>query len=228
MAGWVAYLCRRGDDGIRFGDECLAISLEQGFPFWKALGIMSRGTGHMVEGRLGEALRLVEDALGAYLPTGSKKSLAEYHGFLAEIHARAGRPEDALREVDEALTIAERSNSRCYEAELHRIKGEALLALDPSRGPEAEACFGEGLAVARRQGARSWELRGAMSLGKLWVGRGRLVEGSRVLGEVYRRFDQGLETPDLLEASALLDLWSGDLRPADPSSRPSLAGEPSP
>ena len=66
-AGWVSYLSQRGEDGIRFGDECLTLSAEQGFPFWKALGLMSQGTGHMVAGRLHESLRVVEEALAAYL-----------------------------------------------------------------------------------------------------------------------------------------------------------------
>ncbi len=205
-AGWVSYLARRGDDGIKFGDECLAISAEQGFPFWKALGMMSRGTGNMVKGRLDEALRLVEEALMAYLQTGSRKSLAEYHGFLAEIHWKAGRLEDALREVDEALAIADRSNSRCQEAELHRIKGEVTRAFGLEA--EAESCFSTALEVSRRQSAQSWELRAAMSLGKLWHGRGRLDEARQVLSEVYQKFTQGFETPDLRDAKALLDEWS--------------------
>jgi serine/threonine protein kinase/predicted ATPase len=207
-AGWVSYLARRGDDGVRFGDECLTISAEQGFPFWKALGMMSRGTGRMVAGQIDEALGLVEEAMAAYLQTGSRKSLAEYHGFLAQIHREAGRLEDALREVDEALAIADRSNSRCQEAELHRLRGEVVRALDLARGAEAEASFGRSLAVARRQSARSWELRAAMSLGKLWHDRGRTDEARRALAEVYGRFDQGFQTPDLRDAKALLDEWA--------------------
>jgi predicted ATPase len=144
----------------------------------------------------------------AYLGTGSRKSLAEYHGFLAEIHARAGRLEDARREVDEALAIADRSNSRCQEAELHRIKGEVLLGLDPSGEAEAEACFQKSLEVARSQSARSWELRGAMSLGKLWHKQGRSEEATQILSRVYQKFNQGFQTPDLRDARALLDRWS--------------------
>jgi serine/threonine protein kinase/predicted ATPase len=206
-AGWVSYLGRRGEDGIRFGDECLAISAEQGFPFWKALGMMSRGTGHMVAGRLDEALRVVHEALDAYMKTGSRKSLAEYHGFLAEIHWKSGRLEDALREVDEALAIADRSNSRCQEAELHRIKGEVILAIDPLREAEAESCFQTSLEVARRQSARAWELRAAMSLGKLTHKQGHVEEAKQILSSVLKRFTQGFETPDVHDAQVLLKAW---------------------
>ena len=205
-AGWESYIARRGDDGIAYGEECHALSADQGFPFWKALGQMSRGTGHMVAGRLDEALREVREALAAYLATGSRKSLAEYHGFLAEIHARAGRPDEALAEADEALAIADQSDSRCYEAELHRLRGEALLAL--RRSIEAEAAFARSIEVARHQQARSWELRGAMSLGKLWHEQGKVDEARSLLTSTYEAFTQGHETPDLRDARALLDRWS--------------------
>ncbi len=207
-AGWVSYLSRRSEDGIRFGDECLALSAEQGFPFWKALGMMSRGSGHMVAGRLDEALRVVEEALAAYLRTGSRKSLAEYHGFLAEIHWKAGRLDAAARRVVEALEIADRTNSRCQEAELHRIKGEILLARGSTFEAEAEACFLEGLEVARRQSAGSWERRAATSLAKLMDRQGRSDEAKTILSGAYRKFTQGFGTPDLSEARSLLDRWS--------------------
>ena len=207
-AGWLSYLCRRGADGVRFGEECVALSTDQGFAFWKALGLMSRGTGRMVSGELDEALRSVEAALAAYLKTGSRKSLAEYHGFLAEIHGKAGRPDDALREVDEALATADRTNSRCYEAELHRLRGEILLARSPAAEAEAEGCFLRSLEVARRQSARSWELRGAMSLGRLMRRRGDIAGATDLLAGVYGAFTQGFDHPDLREARALLDEWS--------------------
>jgi tetratricopeptide (TPR) repeat protein len=207
-AGWTSYVLRRGDDGVRFGDECVELSHDQGFPFWKALGIMSRGTGHMVAGRLDEALRSVEEAIASYIKTGSRKSMAEYHGFLAEIQWKAGRLDEALAEVDEALSIADRTNSRCYEAELHRIRGEVLLARSPVDEATAEACFQKSIEVARSQSARSWELRGAMSLGKLRHRRGRSGEAKEVLARIYQSFTQGFETRDLRDARALLDEWS--------------------
>ncbi len=208
-AGWLSYLLRRGDDGVRFGQECVTLSTDQGFAFWEALGIVSRGTGHMVAGRLDDALREVESAIGKYLKTGSRKSMAEYHGFLAEVHCQAGRPDDALREVDEALATADRTNSRCYEAELHRIKGEALMARTPPDEAGAERCFRQCLEVARRQSSPSWGLRGAMSLGKLWRAQGRAEMARQLLSEAYRAFTQGFATPDLRDARDLLDRWEG-------------------
>jgi predicted ATPase len=134
--------------------------------------------------------------------------MAEYHGFLAEIHWKSGRLDQALAEVDEALSIAERTNSRCYEAELHRIRGEVLLARSPDDEGTAEACFRRSIEVARSQAARSWELRGGMSLGKLRHRQGRTGEAEQILSQIYQRFTQGFETPDLRDARALLEGWS--------------------
>src|SRR6185437_10840208 len=109
---------------------------------------------------------------------------------------------------DEDLTFADRSNSRCQEAELHRIKGEIDLARGPAYEVEAQSCFLKCLEVARHQSALAWELRGAMSLGKLWCQQGRCEEAKQILSNVYRRFNQGFDTPDLRDARALLDRWS--------------------
>ena len=159
-----------------------------GFPVLEGAGADEPGT--RPHGRR-PAPRVVasrREALAAYLRTGSRKSLAEYHGFLAEIHWKAGRLDDATREVVEALEIADRTNSRCQEAELHRIKGEILLARGSTFEAEAEACFVKGLEVARRQSAGSWELRVATSLAKLRDRQGRRQEAKTLLSEAYGKF----------------------------------------
>jgi predicted ATPase len=92
-----------------------------------------------------------------------------------------------------------------WDAELHRQKGELLLD-DPARDPrEAEACFREAIAVARRQGTKCWELRAALSLGRLLARAGRHGEGHEALSDIYRRFTEGLDTPDLKDARAFLN-----------------------
>jgi predicted ATPase len=203
-AGWLSYLLRDSDAGIRYGNECVTLSEEQGFAFWKALGIVSRGTGHMVAGRAAQALAEVSAGLALYHTTGSRKSLSEYHGFLAEIHLRAGRPADARREIATALAVCEETNNRVYEAELHRLTGEAALADAPPNQAAAEEAFHRCLNVARRQGARSWELRGATSLARLWHRSGRTAEARALLAPVYGAFTEGFATPDLRDARELL------------------------
>ncbi|AMV28434.1 Serine/threonine-protein kinase PknB [Gemmata sp. SH-PL17] len=204
-AGWLAYLLRDGESGIRYGNECVAVSEEQGFAFWKALGIISRGTGHMVADRPDQALAQVSAGLTLYHTTSSRKSLSEYHGFLAEIHLRAGRPEVARTEIEAGLAACERTNNRVYEAELHRLAGEVALATVPPDPTAAEAAFLRCLGVSQRQGARSWELRGATSLARLWRRIGRAAEARALLAAVYAHFTEGLGTPDLRDARTVLD-----------------------
>jgi predicted ATPase len=113
--------------------------------------------------------------------------------------------EFTLRLLDEAFARVDRLEERWFEAELHRLKGEALLASSPERGAEAEACYHQALAVARDQGARLWELRAATSLARLWRDQGRCAEAHELLAPVYGWFTEGFDTPDLNEAKGLLD-----------------------
>ena len=94
---------------------------------------------------------------------------------------------------------------RWYEAELHRIKGELLLQQVVPDAPQAEACFQQALTIARRQQAKSLELRAAMSLSRLWQQQGKRAEARQLLTGVYGWFIEGFDTPDLQEARALLD-----------------------
>ena len=96
-----------------------------------------------------------------------------------------------------------------YEAEIHRIKGELLLRQPVPDAPQAEACFQRALAVARRQQAKSWELRAALSLSRLWQQRGKRAEARELLAPIYSWFTEGFDTPDLQEARALLGKLGG-------------------
>jgi predicted ATPase len=111
--------------------------------------------------------------------------------------------------VAEALAGVERTDERWYEAELHRLQGELLLHLDTPDAPQAEACFHQALTLARRQQARSWELRAAVSLSRLWQGQGKRAAARALLVPVYDWFTEGFDTADLQEAHALLDELGG-------------------
>jgi predicted ATPase len=139
---------------------------------------------------------------------GSELGLPMAFWSLAEVHRRAGRTEEALEAIDQGLTVAERTEDRLHEPELQRSKGELLLARDPDSTAEAEGCFRRALELARGQEARSWELRAAVSLGRLLRARGGSEEARRTLGEVYDSFTEGLETSDLRQARDLLEEWS--------------------
>jgi predicted ATPase len=109
----------------------------------------------------------------------------------------------------EALAHLDKTGERYCEAEIYRLKGECLLAQPGKRRKrrEAEECFRQALDVARRQQAKSLELRAAMSLGHLWQQQGRRAEAHQILAEIYSWFTEGFETSDLQEAKALLEVW---------------------
>ena len=125
--------------------------------------------------------------------------------LLAEGHATAGQPKEALSFVAEALAWSQRTGERWFEAEQHRLKGELLRSYSRGNEAEAEACLQQALNMARAQSARWWELRAAMSLARLWRDRGWRDEASALLAPIYGWFTEGFDTPDLTDATALLD-----------------------
>jgi predicted ATPase len=124
---------------------------------------------------------------------------------LAREYAQVGQFDDAWRCIGEAVTAVETNGERWFEAEVHRISGEiALLSPDPDAA-KTEAYFERALAVARGQQAKSWELRAAMSMARLWRDQGKRHEARDLLAPIYAWFTEGFDTRDLKEAKALLD-----------------------
>jgi len=129
--------------------------------------------------------------------------------------AKTGRVEEAAATLAEALRLVETTQDRWWHAELHRLHGELTLGLPGDQAAAAEAAFEEALAVARAKQAKSWELRAAMSLSRLWHGAGKTAEARKLLGDVHGWFSEGFATADLREAAALLaELKDSRRRPA--------------
>jgi predicted ATPase len=124
---------------------------------------------------------------------------------LARAYSKIGQPHAGLRVIGEALESARRTGERVWEAELDRLEGELRLASDPDDVAEAMECSRRAIEIARRQAARSWELRATSSLARLLVAAGRRDEARRTLAGVYDWFTEGFDTTDLSEAKALLD-----------------------
>jgi predicted ATPase len=122
----------------------------------------------------------------------------------ADVQLAIGKPEAALASVAAGLEAVERMGGAPLEAELHRLKGEALLAAAGTVS-EAETAIEKSIEVARRQNAKSWELRGAMSLARLWSSQGRHGEARDLLAPILGWFQEGFDTADLEEAKTLLD-----------------------
>jgi predicted ATPase len=135
-------------------------------------------------------------------------------GALAQGYGQDGRAEEGLRVTAEALAIAEKNGERWNEAELYRLQGELTLEKFKVQGSEfngeeeAEACFHEAINIARDQHAKSWELRAATSLARLWQGQGKQAEARELLAPIYNWFTEGFDTADLKDAKALLDTLS--------------------
>ncbi len=152
--------------------------------------------------------------LATYQAMGLKDVRPYFLALLANAHKKAGQAEAGMRVLEESLAFSSQTGLRVYEAELYRLKGEtSLQAASPSpeeRVPEAENCFQQAIAIARQQSAKSWELRAAMSLSRLWQQQGKKTEARDLLAPVYHWFTEGFDTADLKDAKALLaDLSEG-------------------
>ena len=124
--------------------------------------------------------------------------------ILAEAHGKAGQASEGLALIARAEELVAKTGERVAESQIHLTKGDLLLARDPSDQAAAEASFHEALEVARRQSARSWELRAATSLARLWQEQGRSQEARELLAPIYEWFTEGFDTRDLKDAKALL------------------------
>src|SRR5262249_23025848 len=143
--------------------------------------------------------------LDAYRATGAAFQRPHFLSMLAEVYRSLGQPEAGLTALSEALTLVEKTGERYYAAELYRLRGELLLQQAAPEVSHAETCFQQALDMARRQQAKSLELRTAMSLSRLWHQQGKRDEVHELLASVYSWFTEGFDTADLQEAKALLD-----------------------
>ena len=186
-------------------EKMVAVAREHGFAMWNASGPIWRGWVLAEEGQKREGIALMGQGLATWLATGGYLFRPYYLGLLAEACRKAGQAAEGQRLLAEALAAAHKTDERFYEAELHRLMGELLLEEVPLNVSEAENSFTRALDVARRQEAKSLELRAATSLARLWVEQSRRVEARDLLAPVYGWFTEGLDTADLKDAKALLD-----------------------
>ena len=185
-------------------DEAVALAEEKGALLWKAVGMRNQGCVFALTGRASDAVQTIAASIAAYRSTGSTVLVPFYLSHQARAHAALGQFDDAERCINEALTAVETSGERWCEAESRRIAGEIEL-LSPERdAAKAQAHFERALEIARSQQARSWELRAATSLARLWREQGSRAQAHDLLAPVYGWFTEGFDTLDLKEAKALL------------------------
>ncbi|ETX06338.1 MAG: hypothetical protein ETSY2_17745, partial [Candidatus Entotheonella gemina] len=186
-------------------EAVIALATEQGFPQWIGAGIMLRGWARVTQGQGKDGIDEHHQGLSAYQATGAQVALTWARMLLVEAYAYLGEFEAGRQVLAEARTDMKRRDERFYEAELHRLDGDLLLMQDHTRHQEAEAHFLHALDVARRQHAKAWELRAAMSLSRLWQHQGKPAQARQLLAKVYNGFTEGFDTAALQEAKALLD-----------------------
>jgi predicted ATPase len=201
--GWLYHHCRLGAEAQAAGEEAIAIGAEQGFAMWHVTGALYRAGGLLLQDRVDAALPLLETGLPAYRALGAELALPFYLSLLGEAYTRCRRFADARATLDEALAIAARNDDRFQEAELLRLQGELLLA-ENGDAAAAESCFQRALTLARQQRSKAWELRATLSLARLWQQHDRGREAHALLAAVCAGFTEGLTTPDLVDARALL------------------------
>jgi predicted ATPase len=188
-------------------DALVALATEHRFPFWRGTGTVKQGWARVEQGDGEAGIEAMQQGLAAVQATGTSLVRPSNLARLAEAYLRVNRLNDGLQTVSEALREVQKSGEQYYEAELYRLQGELLLQAAGGRQTaalQAEACFQQALAIARRQQARAWELRAAMSLSRLWQQQGKRQAAREVLAAVYGWFTEGFDTSDLQEAQAQL------------------------
>jgi predicted ATPase len=194
---------------VRFTQErveaLISLATEQGFPLWKAVGSLLRGWVRAYQGQAQEGIEQITQGSMTYRTTGAELVRPYILALLAEAHGILGEPETALTALAEALMLVDTTGERWYQSELYRLKGELLLQQHADNQAEAESAFQQAIHVARSQQAKSFELRAATSLARLWHQQGKRQEAHDLLAPVYHWFTEGFDTLDLQDAKALLD-----------------------
>jgi predicted ATPase len=202
----IFYSCCRE---MRFTQEraeaTIILAKEQGFPYWMAFGSILRGWALAHQGQVKEGIAQIDQGLSDFRATGAEIWGPYWLMLLAEAHGMTGEAEEGLALLTQALTLADTTGQRWCEAELQRLKGILLLQQSSDNQHEVETCFQQAISIARSQQAKSFELRTATSLARLWYQQGKRQEAHDLLAPVYGWFTEGFDTADVQEAQALLE-----------------------
>jgi adenylate cyclase len=182
----------------------MTLSTEQGFAYWLAVSTILHGWVLAMQGQVEAGIAQMHQGLAATEAMGLKAYKPYTLGLLAEAYGAEGCPEEGLNALATVACVMESTESRWYKAELFRLKGTLLLKQAVPDASQAEACFHQALDIARQQHPKSWELRAATSLARLWQQQGKQGDARELLTDVYGWFTEGFDTQDLQEAKALL------------------------
>jgi predicted ATPase/class 3 adenylate cyclase len=204
-AAIIHLLRREARATYRRAEAVIALSRDQGFPFWLAWGKMLRGWAGACLGQCEEGTAELSEGLAAYQATGARVLRPTFLGLLAETRRLGGRAAEGLRVLAEARAVMDTTGEHWWASELHCLRGELLLLGAGGPRADAEACFHQALTVAHHQQVKALELRAAMSLARLWQQQGKRAEAHELLAPIYGWFTEGFDTADLQAAKALLE-----------------------
>jgi predicted ATPase len=205
MTAYIYQFCRDVSAMHAQAEAAVRLATAQGFPQWATLGTILRGWARAMQGQGGAGLTQIRQGIATCQTNEAALFVPYYCTLRADVAGHLDQMEDGLQALAEAHTLVEQHEERWWEAEIHHLRGVLLLRQSGTPQAEAEACLQRALDVARRQEAKSLELRAAMSLARLWQRQGKRAEAYKLLAPIYSWFTEGLDTADLREAKALLE-----------------------
>jgi len=203
--GFVHQYRREGAKAQEHAEAVIALCTEHGFAGQSAMTTILLGEAMAEQGRNQEGIAQIEQTLDAFCAIGLALARPTFLRRLAQAYMETGRFDEGLQALTESLAAVEQKEDRQDEPERHRLKGELLMRQDASRVAEAQSCFQQAIEIARKQSAKSWELRATMSFARMLADQGRRDEARTMLADIYNWFTEGFDTADLIDAKALLD-----------------------
>jgi DNA-binding winged helix-turn-helix (wHTH) protein/predicted ATPase len=205
MSAYLHLMRREAREVEGQAEATLALASEHEFSYLSAEALIYRGWALTEESRREEGIALIRNGLAAFEATGAVAGKTAYLAILAQAYAHCGRNDEAMDVLQKALTLADSIGEHLVAAELYRLQGELLLR-QRAAASAAESCFVRALDIANRQGAKSLQLRAAVSLARLWRDQGKRNDACQLLKPIYGCFTEGFETLDLREVRDLLGL----------------------
>jgi predicted ATPase len=202
--GMIDIFRRSSEDTRSYAGAVVSLCREHGFLHWMACGRILEGWAAVDQGDIDHGIELLRAGVAAWQEAGARLWLPLFRALEAEAFAKAGRNENALGAINQAIAIAEETGEHWCLAEILRIKA-GLLAATSHPSDQVEILFARSLEIARRQKARCWELRAACDLAALWKSRGRTKEALELLQPIYSQFTEGFDSEDLRHARLILD-----------------------
>lgn len=204
LSAWLRRQRGEVDISREWAERIIELASEHKFLFYLATGTVLQGWAMVECGEGEQGIAQIRQGLNAYQAVGAKLMLPSGFYMLADACDRVGQRQEGLEVLTHALSLVHQHGEHFWEAELHRLKGDLLLSQSKAHETEAEACFERAIELARRQQAKSLELRATKSLSRLWCQQGYKKQAHSLLENLYGWFDEGFDTVDLRKAQALL------------------------